>query len=360
MEVSDIYANGLLLFILLSFLVIQPSLRPHQVIEVPARMWCILIGLFAVCCIANEPVPWLASGADRTSYAYAVIQASKASAQFLYKGRETLFHAYVFFSGKLMNYQAWFYMTAAIYVGNYYLAARRLSKEYTYVLFLMMLCCFQYYAYGVNTLRAGLAGSFIILSLSFLDKPYILCLLAFAGYLIHGSMIIPISAMLCAYYYRNSKVYFYLWLLIIFISYFWGSGIENLFQGLTDDQRTGYLAVDAAKTRYKVGFRWDFLLYSSLPVIMGYFYIYKLRFESVFYHFVYNTYLVANSFWVLVIRANYTDRFAYLSWFLFPILLFYPLITQQLYRSVSEQRSKIFLVMCIEFGFTYFMYWMYK
>lgn len=359
MEIIDLFHNGLLLFVILSFLVIQPSFRPNQVIEVPARGWCLLIGLYAVLTIAFYPVDFIGGG-DRTVYATTVMQASGSNAVFRYAGRETLFQAWQFFGGKIMNYQTWFFWTASIYVGNYYLAAQRLSRDYTYVLFLMMVCCFQYYAYGQNTIRAGLAGSFIILAVTYFTKPHLLALFALAGYLIHGSMIVPIAAMICAYFYRNSKVYFYLWLLIIVVSYFWGSGFEKLFQGLTDDQRTGYLAVDAAKTRYKVGFRWDFLLYSSLPVMMGYFYIYKLRFESVFYHFVYNTYLVANSFWVLVIRANYTDRFAYLSWFLFPILLFYPLITQQLYRSVSEQRSKIFLVMCIEFGFTYFMYWMYK
>ncbi len=360
MEIIDIFHNGLLLFLLFSFLAIQPSIRPQQVIEVPQRMWAVLIGVFVVTCLANVPIPWYATGADRTSYALSVINASSPFAQFSYKGRETLFHAYVFFSGKLMGYQSWFYLTAAIYVGNYYWTACRLSKDYAYVLFLMMVCCFQFFGYGQNTIRAGLAGSFIILGLTFLRKPIIMMVLISSGYMIHGSMIVPISAMACAFCFRKTKIYVYVWMATIIISYFWGSGIEQMFQGLTDDQRTGYLAIDAAKTRYKVGFRWDFLLYSALPVIVGYFYIYKLKFESAFYHFIYNTYLVANAFWILVIRANYTDRFAYLSWFLFPILLFYPLITKQLYRDVREQRSKIFLVMCIEYGFTYFMYWAYK
>lgn len=360
MQIIDIFHNGLLLFVILSFLAIQPSIRPNQVIEIPQRLWAIIIGVFVVVSLANAPVPWYATGADRTTYALSVIQASSPTAQLFYRGRETLFHAYVFYSGKIMGYQAWFYLTAAMYVGNYYLAACRLSKDYTYVLFLMMVCCFQFYGYGQNTIRAGLAGSFIILSLTFLRKPVIMVALASIAYMIHGSMIIPISAMMSALCFRKTKVYVFGWIAAIFVSFFIGSGVEHFFQGLTDDQRSGYLAVDAAQTHYKVGFRWDFLMYSALPVIAGYFYIYKLKFESAFYHFVYSSYLVANSFWILVIRANYTDRFAYLSWFLFPILLFYPLITKQLYRDVREQRSKIFLVMCIEYGFTYFMYWAYK
>lgn len=359
MGVIDIFHNGLLLFVVLSFLVIQPSIRPNQVIEVPGKKASILLGLFAIIFIASYPVD-LIYGGDRTIYARTIMQAASPSAHLSYQGRETLFHAYEFYSGKIMGYQAWFYLTAAIYVGNYFWTSCRLSKDYTYVLFLMMLCCFQFYGYGQNTIRAGLAGSFIILSLTYLNRPFIMAALVLAGYMIHGSMIIPIAAMTCALCFRKTKIYLFWWFIAIVVSYFLGSGIEHMFQGLTDDQRTGYLAVDAAKTHYKVGFRWDFLMYSALAVIAGYFYIYKLKFDSAFYHFVYNMYLVANSFWILVIRANYTDRFAYLSWFLFPILLFYPLITKQLYRDVREQRSKIFLVMCIEYGFTYFMYWAYK
>lgn len=360
METVDFFNNGLLLFVLISFLAIQPSLRPNQVITVPGKFWCIMIGLYAVTCIANCPVPWYATGADRTTYALSVINASSPFAVLNYQGRETLFHAYVFFSGKIMGYQTWFYLTALIYVGNYFWAACRMSKDYTFVLFLMMLCCFQFYGYGVNTLRAGLAGSFVILSLTFVNRPIIMGFLLMAGYLIHGSMIIPIAAITCALAYRRTKVYLAIWVAMIVVSYYIGSSIETMVQGLTDDQRTGYLAVDATQTHYKVGFRWDFLLYSSLPVMIGYYYIFMRNFKSQFYQFVYNMYLAANSFWILVIRANYTDRFAYLSWFLFPILLFYPLITQQLFKNVWDQRRDIFVVMCIEFGFTYFMYWAYK
>lgn len=359
MWVQDLYFNIFFSIILISFLSIQPSLRPCQVIEVPQRMWCVVLGVIAVILIASYPVD-LINGGDRTVYATSIEKASYSTAHFDYQGRETLFHAYEFYSGKIMNYKVWFFVTASMYVGNYYHAACRLSKDYTYVLFLMMLCCFQFYGYGMNTIRAGLAGSFVILGITFMNKPSIMVLLLLMSYLTHGSMIVPISAIICALCFRKTKIYLVAWFAVIIISYFYGSGIEKMFQGLTDDQRTGYLAVDAAHTRYKVGFRWDFLLYSSLPVIAGYFYIYKLKFASAFYQFVYHMYLAANSFWILVIRANYTDRFAYLSWFLFPILLFYPLITRQLYRDVKEQRKKIFLVMFLEYGFTYFMYWKYK
>lgn len=360
MLIEAIFYNGLLCCILMSFLVIQPSPRLNQVIEVPDRIWGLLICFFVVICLANVPIPWSLGGADRTRYANDVISAAGVNTSFKWGIKDALFYFYIYLCAKIMNYQVWFYLTAFIYVGNYYLTAYRLSKDYTYVLILMMLCNFQFFGYGQNTIRAGLAASFVILGLSFFKKPLLMLLFCMVGYFIHSSMIIPISAMACAFVFRKSKVYVALWLMIIVYSYLGNSGIEKMFAGLTDETHAGYLLVDAAKTRYKVGFRWDFLLYSTLPVIIGYIYIYKLKFESAFYSFIYNTYLVANSFWILVIRANFTDRFAYLSWFLFPLLLFYPLVTKQLFWNVREQRSKLFLIMCIVFGFNYFMYWKYK
>ena len=35
-------------------------------------------------------------------------------------------------------------------------------------------------------------------------------------------------------------------------------------------------------------------------------------------------YLTANAFWILVIRSSFSNRFAYLSWFLMAIIIFYP------------------------------------
>lgn len=354
-----IYHNVLIVIALFSFALIRPSYRYAQVIDVPQNWFKIILCIFAIICIAFLPVP-PSGGADRARYASDIINAAKPGATILYKGRETLFYAYQFFCAKIMNYQGWFVLTATIYVGNYYWAACRLTKEYSYVLLLMILCYFQFYSYGVNTLRAGLASSFVFVAITFINRPLIMMGLLAIGSCIHSSMMIPIGAIACAYYFKNSKVYLLLWIAAILTSYFGGKSLEAYVADLVSDNRgAGYLMVDAAKTRYKVGFRWDFLTYSALPVIVGYYYIYTRNFKSRIYTFIYNTYLLANTFWVMVIRANFTDRFAFLSWFLMPTLLVYPLVTKQLYRDVVVQRKELFIMIAIQASFFYLMYILY-
>mgnify|MGYP007128044265 CR=1 FL=1 len=46
-----------------------------------------------------------------------------------------------------------------------------------------------------------------------------------------------------------------------------------------------------------------------------------------------HTYVLANAFWVMLIRASYSNRFAYLSWFMYPVVLAYPLLTLRFGRS---------------------------
>lgn len=45
-----------------------------------------------------------------------------------------------------------------------------------------------------------------------------------------------------------------------------------------------------------------------------------------FYARLVNTYLLTNGVWVLLIHANFSNRFAYLSWFMMPWVLLYPFV----------------------------------
>ena len=66
-----------------------------------------------------------------------------------------------------------------------------------------------------------------------------------------------------------------------------------------------------------------------------------------------NTYLLCNSFWVMMIRANFSNRFAYLSWFLYPIVLAYAVIRLHLWK---DQDRKAGLILLAHALFTIVMY----
>lgn len=353
MTYKDIYITGMLVIAFLATLTIKKSNKREQVIDVPPYWMSFILVVFAVYCMAELPV-YMGSWNDRHGYVYNFIQASK-SHNWSYEGNELFFHQWIWLISRFANWNVWLYLTAIVYVGNYLIAAFRLAREYSSVLFLMMLCCFQYYSYGTNTIRAGFAASFIILALSFCNDKIIMTFFLILGLLSHNSMIIPIAALILAWNVRKTNLYILGWFICIIISLVIGQSLQEQFSFLIADSRVSYLG-GADWQGYKVGFRWDFLLYSSLPILIGYYYIFRLNFKSEFYEFVYRMYLAANGFWILVIRANFSDRFAYLSWFLYPVLLVYPLLNKQLYQNSEFQARNVNLVLWGEFGFCLLMF----
>lgn len=362
MTTESIYYNVFLLTVALFPFYIVPTTRKNLVIDVPTPSWGIPFIIFAVWCMANVPIhpgTWT----DRGAYADSFIEVVNNGYHFQGFNGETLFTFYTwivsFFSS---DYHFWFYSTALIYVSNYFVAAQRLTGIYGFVLFLSMICCFQYMGYGYNTIRAGFAGSLVILGISFCNRLPVMISLFFFALFCHKSMAIPIGAFAISYFFpTKTKWYLCLWFLCIFVSYFAGSAFESFFSQFVDERRRdSYFFVNAAKSAYRMGFRWDFLCYSALPVALGHYYINALNFRSLFYRWIYNAYLIANSIWILVIRVEFTDRFAYLSWFIFPILLLYPLLTQQLFRDVTMQRKMLICVVWGEFAFAYYMFLAYN
>ena len=105
----------------------------------------------------------------------------------------------------------------------------------------------------------------------------------------------------------------------------------------------------------QTGFRWDFLLYSSMPIIMGWYIIFKRRIKVDFnYILLLGVYIYSNAFWVMVIRASFSNRFAYLSWFIYPLVLAYPLLKFPIWK--KKQGLRTGLILLAHFGFTFVMW----
>lgn len=77
------------------------------------------------------------------------------------------------------------------------------------------------------------------------------------------------------------------------------------------------------------------------------------------YKTILNLYLCTNAVWCLCMYASYCNRIAYLSWFMYPIVLIYPLLKEDLSGcSLLKGRSQYKLfskVMSYHLGFTLFM-----
>lgn len=295
---------------------------------------------------------------DTVNYAYIYETLSDAySFRDVIPGDEIIFNSFMFYCSKVMDVSFFFLIIEAMYVVPIYLACRKLAGNSSGIMMLFCFAAFSFFSYGVNGIRNGMACSLIILALSLIqgntrDKIIcvILCLLAIGS---HKSTVLPVICMLLALFIRNPRVMFLFWLGSILLSLAEGSQIENFFVSLGfDDRMDEYLNADEETMEQfsAAGFRWDFLLYSCVPIVMGWYLIFRKRIYNRTYLLLLGTYIFANAFWIMVIRASFSNRFAYLSWFLYPMVLSYPLLKLPIWK--KTQGHKAGLIMLGHYAFT--------
>jgi hypothetical protein len=220
-----------------------------------------------------------------------------------------------------------FSVTALLYfLGNYIFLKSIIQKKYLFYFIITTVGALGFFAYGVNTIRAGLGLSLLLLAIVNRKNWKFILFMALA-IIIHKSMVIPAVAYFITKYFSKTKHIFKVWMFFFMLSVLnitvISDFIANQFSGL-DDRVGGYVGVESSEI-YSSGFRVDFLIYSIIPIAIGYYYLYKLKYSNIFYNRMLNMYIIVNSFWLLLIRIPFTDRFAYLSWFLIPIIVMYPL-----------------------------------
>ena len=251
------------------------------------------------------------------------------------------------------------------------------------------LSSFSFFTYGVNGIRNGLACSIVTLAIIWAakNKNYVaagvVCFLALG---IHKSTLLPMAALVAALFFiKKPKVALMFWLISIPVSLAAGGPISNFFMGLGfDDRAEQYMSdggIEAGTSVGKTGFRWDFLAYSAMPVWLIWYVekIIKKRREELgiektveeeetgvygagiladaqsmrVYNVLATIYLLTNAFWVMVIKANFSNRFAYLSWFLYPLVIAYPVIRLHIWE---DQDKKAALILLAHVGFTMIMF----
>ncbi|CAH8286139.1 EpsG-like putative glucosyltransferase [Mariniflexile fucanivorans] len=267
-------------------------------------------------------------------------------------------HVFMKFMAQFMNIQWFFTICAFIYIYPLYKISKNLFNQYWYYAFLMFVVSFSFFTYGVNGVRNGAALSIFLWGLCYRKNKIIMSMFFFIAILFHKTALLPILAYVATFFYNNPKVYFKAWLVSIPLSLLLGSIFITLFTslGFGDDRLNAYLTTSDAEAFASTGFRWDFLFHSAFVVFAGWYFIYKKKFKDTFYYQLLNTYLICNGFWILVIKANYSNRFAYLSWFMMALVIVYPFLKQTFFK---YQYIILGNVILMYFGFTYFMNYIY-
>lgn len=278
---------------------------------------------------------------------------------------EWVFKLITLFCAKYGNLGFYFTVIDIGYVFFAMFGIYRLFKNNAYGGMLFFLGAFSFFTYGTNGLRNGLATSMIILALSFVVTPkkkwivaIIIGLLALG---IHRSVALPIVCFFVAYFIKDPKKAIYFWFFSIFLFLTMRGTIENIFSSIGfDDRLAGYInnSENYAERGLKTGFRPDFLIYSFMPIWLGWFVI-KNSYVSnnSTFSLLLKTYIFANSFWVMIMNAAFSNRFAYLSWFLYPIVIAYPCLRMNVWE--DKQGQKAGYILLAHTCFTVFMDFIY-
>ena len=320
----------------------------------------LLISLVFVFWIGGRPVSYMFG--DTVNYAFSYYNMSAEGeispdlkSEWLWGGIMLLCKRYG------LDIHAFFTIIEAGYILSVLWAVKRFMPANTTLGMLFVFTSLMFFTFGTNGLRNGLACHIMLLAMSFFfDDKYIvgglLCLVAMG---IHRSTMLPIASMLAGrYLIRDLRFAILFWVGSIFVSLAVNNAAANFFASFAVDNRmSSYNTIEYADQFSKTGFRWDFLLYSAFPILMGWYVCVKKKIKDDWYKTLCITYCLCNAFWVLVIRMAFSNRFAYLSWFIYPIIIAYPLVNHHVW---SDQDRKTAMILAAYCGFTVFMqaiYW---
>lgn len=309
--------------------------------------------------IGNRPVSGFYFG-DTANYAAVYQRFINGSLTLNLDSKEWGFEWLQYQCSKIMDVHGFFLLIEILYIVPVFWACYRFVHNHYILMFLFCMGAFSFFSYGTNGIRNGMACSLIILALSCINGKFIakiiagiLCFLAFN---IHRSTALPILCIVASFFVKDTRYIMGWWLFSIILSLVAGGPIEAFFAGLGFDDRMGSYSsenIDASAFS-STGFRWDFLLYSAMPIVLGYYVVFIRKIWDKNYLLLLNTYILCNSFWVMMIRVAFSNRFAYLSWFMYALVLAYPCLKLPVWKNQGRNTALIFMG---HLGFTLFMYW---
>lgn len=385
--VPQIYYWAVFLVCLFLFFNYSGSDNCDKLLQQNSMVPALILTLLLMVYMGLRPVSF--AFGDTINYAAGYRRATGMAVFSLDLNKEWLWAAIMLFckqSGLTVN--AWFLLIEIGYLGFAFIGLRILLKENCWIAMLFFLSAFSTFTFGVNGIRNGLACSMVICAFavaanqnfSKLALAGVILLLAFG---IHRSISLPIAAFLAAsYVIKSPKIAIYFWIASIGVSLVAGGAVTNFFMGLGfDDRMTQYSTGmgEFGDQFSNTGFRWDFLAYSAMPVWLAWYVTTKAEKERALYgdtieeaetgitgagriadahsmrvfNILATTYVLANSFWVMVIKAAFSNRFAYLSWFLYPVVLAYAVIRLHIWE---DQDKKAGLILVLHAGFTIIMH----
>lgn len=247
-----------------------------------------------------------------------------------------------------LNHHMFFFVVEIGYISFLYAACRKLLWENTWMAMLFCISALSFFTYGVNGIRNGLALHLLLFAFSLLatEKKWVIpivVVICAAAMGIHRTTSLPILVALGSYFFiKDPKWVIYIWVTSVIASIVAGGMFVALlgdYLGAQDARASSYSTVTDMSQFSHSGFRWDFVLYSSIPVILTYYVSVKRQIRNRTFEVLANTYILSNSVWVLVCSMQFSNRVAYLSWFLYPVVIAYALIRLHIWEDQDKKSA---------------------
>lgn len=232
----------------------------------------------------------------------------------------------IYFSSKVLDVRMFFVLCTLISFGLFYWVSKMIAGQRWFLFFFGCMISLYFWNHQVFTIRQGIASAFFLAAM--LQKrvmmTLLLCILSVS---FHKSFLLPLVGLGIVSFYSNFRFYLLLWICSIPVSFFFGSEFGEMLSPLLPADIRYYYLPKTGNQLLLQDFRWDVILYSSMFLLVPLY----VRSSDIKYRKIVNLYLLTNLFTILLIWPveGFFHRFGYLSWFLTPLLIYYPILKGQ-------------------------------
>ncbi|MDR6459424.1 hypothetical protein J2786_002531 [Chryseobacterium vietnamense] len=234
--------------------------------------------------------------------------------------KDLFFGYFILLTSYITNERGFFVICGLVSVALLVLVSKHISKKHWILFFICHTASLYYWNYNVYGIRQGMASAMFLYAVFIKNKWWksLLMILAFGS---HFSLGLPVLVYIFSGLVNKvDRKFYWMWGLAIPVSYFFGIEIEHTVANLIPDERAQYFTENIDEQV----FRWDMIVYSSVIMAISYYFIFIEKIKDITYHRIVNVFIFTNTIFLFLVRVNHAHRFAYLSWFLASLIIFYP------------------------------------
>lgn len=304
------------------------------------KVWCLLLLLVTILFIGLRD-PWGAFEYFGDTRAYSRAFENIHLINVWEESRDIGFSLLMQFSASFMNVSMFHLLCAFLYVFPVYVTFKKWFANLAIYALLIYVVSMSFWAFGINGVRTGLAVSFFIFAIGNVNRKWLMLLFMVLSVSMHKSLLLPIVVFFASFFIKNIKWSIAIWIASIAVCFLAGNVMLNLIEQylpniIEDDRASAFTMMDRVGDEIvdNIRFRFDFILYSAVPVFLGWYYIVRKKYNDKFYARLFNTYVLTNAVWIMFFMyAPYTNRYAYLSWCIMPIVMIYPLLKENIIKN---------------------------